>query len=91
MCIVRGAAMRKFGFNTKNQKKPFEWGKVVDTAEAYVVRHQDYCHLMVATMAVVMIDGMCRYDDASGLQWKNVRFVEDGSGFEVTFNKRKNA
>ena len=34
---------------------------------------------------------MCRYDDASGLQWRNVRFVEDGSEFEITFDKRKNA
>jgi integrase len=42
-------------------------------------------------MAVVMFGGMCRYDDASGLQWKNVRFVEDGSSFEITFDKRKNA
>jgi integrase len=83
--------MRKFGLNTKNQKEPFEWDKVVDFAEAYGVRHQGYCHLVVATMAVVMFGGMCRYDDASGLQWKNVRFVEDGSGFEITFDKRKNA
>ncbi len=42
-------------------------------------------------MAVVMFGGMCRYDDASGLQWKNARFVEDGSGFEIAFDKRKNA
>jgi hypothetical protein len=34
---------------------------------------------------------MCRYDDASGLRWRNIRFVEDGSGFEITFEKRKNA
>jgi hypothetical protein len=47
--------------------------------------------MVVATMAVVMFGGMCRYDDASGLRWKNVRFVEDGSGFEIAFDKRKNA
>ena len=32
--VVRGAAMRKFGLNSKNQKKPFKWGKIVDFAEA---------------------------------------------------------
>ncbi len=83
--------MRKFGLNTKNLKEPFEWDKVVDVAETYGVRHQGYCHVVVATMAVVVIGGMCRYDDASGLQWKNARFVEDGNGFEITFDKRKNA
>ena len=42
-------------------------------------------------MAIIMFGAMCRYDDASGLLWKNLRFVEDGSGFEITFEKRKNA
>ncbi len=42
-------------------------------------------------MAVVMFGGMCRYDDASGLLWRDVRFEEDGSGFELSFDKRKNA
>ncbi len=46
---------------------------------------------MVASMAVIMFRAMCRYDDASGLRWRNIRFVEDGSGFEITFKKRKNA
>ena len=63
----------------------------MDFAEAYGVRHQGYCHVAVATMAVVMFGVMCRYDDASGLQWRNIRFVEDGSGFEINFDKRKNA
>ncbi len=65
VCVVRGAAMRKFGLNPKNLKEPFEWGKVVDFVETYMVRHQGYCHMVVATMAVVMFGGMCRYDDAS--------------------------
>jgi hypothetical protein len=34
---------------------------------------------------------MCRYDDASGLLLKDLRFVEDGSVFVMTFEKRKNA
>ncbi len=88
---MRGAATRKFGLNTKNRKEPFEWDQVVSFAEAYGVRHQGYCHLVVATMAVVMFGGMCRYDDASGLLWRNVRFEADGSGYELSFEKRKNA
>jgi hypothetical protein len=62
-CLVRSTAMRKFGLNAKNRKKPFEWDRVVDFAEAYGVRHQGYCHLVVATMAIIMFGGMCRYDD----------------------------
>jgi hypothetical protein len=42
-------------------------------------------------MAIVMFGGMCRYDDAPGLLWRNVSFEEDGSAFEITFDKRKNA
>ncbi len=38
-----------------------------------------------------MFGAMCRYDDTSGLMWRNIRFVEDGSGFDITFEKRKNA
>ncbi len=60
-------------------------------AEAYGVRHHGYCHLVVATMVVVMFGGMCRYDDAPRLLWRNVRFLEDGSGFEIIFEIRKNA
>ena len=46
---------------------------------------------MVATIAVVMFGGMYRYDDASGLLWSNIRFESDGSGSEISFDKRKNA
>ncbi len=46
---------------------------------------------MVATMAVIMFGGMCRYDDASSLLWSTIRFEADGSAFELTFDKRKNA
>ena len=42
-------------------------------------------------MAVLMFDGMCRYDDASGLKWRNVCFLEDRSAYELTFDKHKNA
>ena len=42
-------------------------------------------------MSVIMFGAMCRYDDASGLMWRNIRIVEDESGLEITFEKRKNA
>ena len=64
-------------------------GRVVLFTEAYGVRSLGYCHLVVATMAVIMFGAMCRYNDASGLLWKNLRFVEDGSGFEIAFEKHK--
>ncbi len=46
---------------------------------------------MVATIAIIMLGGMYRYDDASGLLWSNIRFEADGSAFEIIFDKRKNA
>ncbi len=42
-------------------------------------------------MIVVMFGGMCRYDDASHLMWRNIRFEADGSAFEIAFDKRKNS
>ncbi len=42
-------------------------------------------------MVVVMSGGMCRYDDASRLRWRNVQFELDGSNFHLSFEKRKNA
>ena len=33
---------------------------------------------------------MCRYDDASGLMWRNIRFEANGNAFEIAFDKRKN-
>jgi hypothetical protein len=64
-CLVRNAAMRMFGLNPKNRKEPFEWENVVLFAKAYGVRQQGYCHLVVASMAVVMFGAMCRFGDAS--------------------------
>ena len=91
VCLVRGAAMWKFGLNLQNRKEPFEWEQVVIFVEAYRVRHQGYYNLVVATMAIVMFGGMCRHDDTSGLLWRNVRFEADGTGYELSFDKRKNA
>jgi hypothetical protein len=91
VCIVRSAATRKFGLISKNIKKPFEWDDVDNFAVAYGIREQGYCHLVVVAMAVLMFGDMCRYDDASALQLRNVHFLEDRSAYEFTFDKRKNA
>ena len=46
---------------------------------------------MVATVSNVMLGGTCRYDDASDLLRRNVRFEAERSGYELSFDKRKNA
>ena len=89
-CMVRRAAARKFGLTPLGRKTPFAWSQLVLFAEAYGVKHQGYCHLVVATMAVVMFGAMCRYNDVSHLRWRNLRFEPDGSSFKITFEKRKN-
>jgi integrase len=91
VCLVREAAIWRFGLNPKNRKEPFEWAQVLKFAEAYGSRQQGYYHLVVATIAVVMFGGMCRYDDASGLVWRNIRFEADGSVFKISFDKRNNS
>jgi hypothetical protein len=67
----------KFGLNPKNRKEPFKWDNVALFAEANGMRHHEYCHLVVASMAVIMFGAMCRYDDASGLRWNNIREEEE--------------
>ena len=62
--MVRQAATRKFGLTPKGRKEPFQWSQVVSIALAHGVQNQGYCHLVVATMAVVMFGAMCRYNDA---------------------------
>ena len=89
--MVRQAATRKFGLTPKGRKEPFQWAQVVAFALEFGVRNRGYCHLVVASMAVVMFGGMCRYDDASHLRWRNVKFDSDGSCFHLSFEKRKNA
>ena len=85
---MRSAATLRFGLKSENRKEPFEWDQALDFAVTYGVRHQGYCYLVIAKMAVVMFGGMCRYDNASGLLCSNIRFESDGSGFEITFDKR---
>ncbi len=91
VCLMREAAIRRFGLNAKNWKKAFKWAQVVKFAKAYGPRQQGYCHLVVSTIVVVMFGGMCRYDDASGLMWRNLRLEADRSAFEITFDKRKSS
>jgi hypothetical protein len=88
---MREAAIKRSGLNAKNRKRPFEWELVVKFAEAYGSHQQGYCHPVVATMDLVIIGGMRRCDNASGLVWRNIRFEADGSAFEITFDKRKNS
>ncbi len=57
VCLVREAAIRRLGLNAKNRKEPFEWAQVVRFAEAYGSRQHSYCHLVVATVVVVMFAG----------------------------------
>ena len=59
-------------------------------AEAYGVRHLGYFHLVVATMYVCDVPLHCRLV-VSHLRWRTIRFDPDGSSFELTFEKRKNA
>ena len=40
---------------------------------------------------MIMFGAICRYDDASGIMWRNIRFEADGSAFEITFDKCKNS
>ena len=66
--MVQRAAARKFGLTPLGRKTPFAWSRRLLFAEAYGVRHQGYCHLVAATMAVVMLWAMCRYNDVSHLR-----------------------
>ena len=49
-----------------------------------------YCHLVVATMVVVMFGVMCHYDDVSRFRWRNVKFDAGYQCFHIEFEKRKN-
>ena len=91
VCMVRTAAARKFGLSPKNVKEPFLWSDLVDFALLYGIKSQGYCHLVVATMAILSFGAMCRYSDVSRLKWGNIKFEKDLSSFEITFEIRKNS
>ena len=61
VCMVRTAAARKFGLSPKRIKEPFLWAQLVDFALLYGMHKQGYCHLVVATMAILSFGDMCRY------------------------------
>jgi len=92
VCMVRQAAIRKFGLSPKNRKAPFKRAEVVMFATAYGVLHQGYCHLVTSSMAVLMFGGLCRYSDVSRLRWRNLQFDIEGN-LDVTFDHgcRKNS
>ena len=64
---------------------------MVAFVHAYGVQHQGYCHLVVASMAVVMLGAMCHYNDVNRPRWRNVKFEQDNSCFHLTFEKRMSA
>ena len=70
--MVRQAASRKFGLTPKERKESFQWAQVVAFALEYGAHNRGYCHLVMASMAVVMFRGMCRYNDANRLYSRNM-------------------
>ena len=91
VCMVRTTATRKFGLSPKRVKEPFMWTDLVDFALLYGIDSQGYCHLVVATMAILSFGAMCRYNDVSRLKWGNIKFEKDLSSLEITFEIRKNS
>ncbi len=94
VCMVKTAAARKFGLSpkkNKNVKEPFMWADLVDFAILYGIKSQGYCHLVVATMAILSFGAMCCYSDVSRLKWGNIKFEKDLSSFENTLEIRKNS
>ena len=67
------------------------WRDLVDFALLYGFKSQGYCHLVVATMAILSFGAMCRYSDVSRLQWGNIKFEKDLSSFEITFEIKINS
>ena len=52
--MARQASSRKFGLTPKGRKEPFRWARFVAFALKYGVNIRDYCHKVVASMAMVM-------------------------------------
>ena len=83
VCMVRTTAARKFGLSAKRIKEHFLWFQLVDFAALYGNQNQGYCHLVVATMAILSFGALCRYSDVSRLKWKNIKLESDSSSFEL--------
>jgi hypothetical protein len=88
--MVRQAAGRRLGLGPKSRKEPFQWAQVVSFARTFGLNSRGYCHLVVASMAVLMYGAMCRYNDVSRLWWRDLRWDVDGSCIHITFSRRKN-
>ncbi len=65
--MVRTSSTIKFGLSPKRAKEPFLWLNVGDFSYLYGVHNQEYCHLGVATMAILYFGAKCRYSDVSRL------------------------
>ena len=88
-CMTMTVAARKFDLSAKRIKEPFLWFQLVDFSALYGNQNQGYCHLVVATMAILSFGAMCRYSDVSRLKWKNIKLESDSSSFEITFEIRE--
>jgi hypothetical protein len=60
VCMVKTAAARKFGLSLKRVKEPFLLFQLVDFALLCGIHNQEYCHLVIATMAILSFGAMCR-------------------------------
>ena len=71
----------KSGFSALRVKQTFAWSQLVYFALLYGVRHHGYCHLVIATVAIVSFGAMCRYSDVTRLRLHNNKFESDSSAF----------
>ncbi len=81
VCMVRTVAARKSRLSRKRVKEPFLWTQLIGFALLYGIHKQEYCHLVVATIAIVSFGAMCRFSDVSRLNWGNIDFASDHSSF----------
>ena len=47
------------------------------------MKSQGYCHLVVATMAILSFGAICRYSDVSRLKWGNIKLEKDLSSDQL--------
>jgi len=73
----------------QNELRSLFFFQLVDFALLYGIHNQGYCHLVVATMAILSFGAMCLYSDVSQLKWGNVHFKPDLSSFVISFEGRK--
>jgi hypothetical protein len=54
---------RKFELSPKRMKENVLLFQLVDFAILYEIHNKGYCHLLVATMAILAFEAMCRYSE----------------------------